>query len=151
MGWSGEELAHFRAFFDENYWRTIPALPNAVKAYRALHDTGFELFCVSAVESQFERARFQNLLKCGFPISKVMSTSGMGNAISPKAAALRELDPIAFVDDFLPYLRGIPSEIHSALIMREPNGTPNTGDELKIAHSLHSDLNDFATWWLSSI
>ena len=147
----GDELAHFRTFFDENYWRTIPALPNAVKACKVLHDAGFDLVCVSAVESQFERARFQNLLDCGFPISKVIATSGMGNAISPKAAALRELDPIAFADDFLPYLRGIPSEIHKALIMREPNGTPNTGDELKIAHSVHSDLNDFATWWLSSI
>ena len=145
----GKELVHFRTFFDENYWRTIPALPNAVQACKALHNAGFELVCVSAVESQFEHARFQNLLEYGFPISKVIATSGMGNDISPKAAALRELNPIAFVDDFLPYLRGISSGIHSALIMREPNGTPNTGEELKLAHSLHSDLSDFASWWLS--
>jgi len=145
----GEELAYFRTFFDENYWRTIPALPNAVKACKALTNAGFELVCVSAVESQFEQARFQNLQECGFPITKVIATPGTGNGISPKASALRELNPVAFVDDFLPYLRGLPNEIHAALIMREPNGTPNTGEEIKLAHSLHSDLSDFASWWLS--
>jgi len=145
----GKDLAHFRKYFDENYWATIPALPNAVQACEALINAGFELVCVTAVESQFEQARFKNLQECGFPISKVIATSGIGYGISPKAAALRELNPLAFVDDFLPYLRGIPIGIHAALIMREPNGTPNTGEELKLAHSLHSDLSDFASWWLS--
>jgi hypothetical protein len=30
-------------------------------------------------------------------------------------------------DDFLSYLRGIPDNIHAALILREPNGSPNVG------------------------
>ena len=78
----------------------------------------------------------------------MIATSGTRRGISPKAAALRELNPIAFVDDFLPYLRGIPNDIHAALIMREPNGTPNLGEELNLAHSLHPDLQDFASWWI---
>lgn len=66
---------------------------------------------------------------------------------SPKAAALRELRPVAFVD-YLPYLRGIPEDIHVALVLREPNGSPNQGDELARVDSQHANLADFARWWL---
>ncbi|PRC92308.1 5' nucleotidase, NT5C type [Solimicrobium silvestre] len=145
----GMELIKFRACFDEQYWKSIPAIPNAVKACEELCSAGYELVCVSAIESQFQHARLQNLQECGFPIERVIATSGSNTGISPKAAALRELNPIAFVDDFLPYLRGIPDDIHAALIMREPNGSPNLGGELNLAHSLHPDLQAFASWWLS--
>ena len=69
--------------------------------------------------------------------------------VSSKAAALCELQPVAFVDDFVPYLRGIPDDIHAALVLREPNGSLNTGDDLAWAHSRHADLASFTTWWLS--
>ena len=145
----GAELTKFRASFDEQYWKSIPAIPNAVKACEELCAAGYELVCVSAIQSQFQLARLQNLQECGFPIERVIATSGANGDISPKAAALRELNPIAFVDDFLPYLRGIPNDIHTALIMREPNGTPNLGEELNLAHSLHPDLQAFASWWIN--
>jgi hypothetical protein len=52
-------------------------------------------------------------------------------------------------DDFLSYLRGIPGNIHAALILREPNGSPNVGANLPWAHSRHADLADFTLWWLN--
>ncbi|MFZ6681936.1 hypothetical protein [Undibacterium sp. Tian12W] len=58
------------------------------------------------------------------------------------------MKPVAFVDDYLPYFRGVPDDIHMALIIREPNGTPNIGDELKNVSSSHSDLLEFAKWWI---
>jgi phosphoglycolate phosphatase-like HAD superfamily hydrolase len=146
---AGEELARFHGCFDHHFWSTIPALSGAVDACCALVHAGYELVCVSAIESQFAVARLQNLRRCGFPIERVIATANDGIDTSPKAAALRELKPMAFVDDFLPYLRGIPAEIHAALVMREPNGSPNTGNDLARAHSRHPDLADFAAWWLN--
>ena len=144
----GSELDRFRACFDEEYWKSIPAIPNAVKACEKLCAAGYELVCVSAIESHFQSARLQNLRECGFPIDRVIATSNNVNGASPKAEALRELRPVAFVDDFLPYLRGIPEEIHAALVLRESNGSPNKGHELNLAHSQHTDLANFASWWI---
>jgi phosphoglycolate phosphatase-like HAD superfamily hydrolase len=146
---AGDELAQFRACFDHHYWSTIPAITGAVEACCDLVAAGYELVCVSAIESHFQAARLQNLRNCGFPIERVIATTNAGVDASPKAAALRELKPAAFVDDFLPYLRGIPAEIHAALVLREPNGSPNTGDDLASAHSRHADLASFTTWWLN--
>ncbi|MBS0308788.1 MAG: HAD family hydrolase [Proteobacteria bacterium] len=145
----GDELATFRACFDHDYWSTIPAIAGAVDACHALTAAGYELVCVSAIEAGFQEARLQNLRCCGFPIERVIATANAGAGSSPKADALQKLQPAAFVDDFLPYLWGIPKHIHAALILREPNGSPNTGDDLAWAHSTHADLASFATWWLT--
>ena len=145
---TGKPLDQFRASFDEQFWQNLPAIPNAVRACHDLCAAGFELVCVSAIESHFQSARLQNLQDCGFPIDRVIATSSRRTDASPKANALRELNPIAFVDDFLPYLRGIPNEIHAALVLRELNGSPNTGHELNLAHSQHANLADFASWWI---
>lgn len=144
----GDELAKFRVCFDDQYWSSLPAMPGAIEACHSLIAGGYELVCVSAIHAQFQAARLQNLRDCGFPISRVMATSNIVNGESPKAAALRELRPVAFVDDYLPYLRGIPDDIHAALVLREPNGSPNVGEELALAHSTHADLASFAAWWL---
>lgn len=145
----GDELAQFRGCFDHHYWSTIPAIPGAVDACHALVAAGYELACVSAIEAQFQAARLQNLRDCGFPIARVLATDNTGVDASPKAEALRELKPVAFVDDFLPYLRGIQANIHAALVLREPNGSPNVGDDLVWAHSRHADLTEFTRWWLT--
>lgn len=144
----GMELSKFQAVFDEEFWSTIPALPNAVKACEDLHAAGYQLVCVSAIESCFESARIQNIQDQGFPIERVICTAKDANNKSPKADALNLLRPVAFVDDFLPYFRGIPNDIHAALVLREPNGSPNVGEELSIIHSQHNDLASFASWWL---
>ncbi len=146
---AGDELEQFRRCFDEDYWSSIPAIPGAVAACHALADAGYELVCVSAIHAQHQQARLRNLRACGFPIERVIATSHNDTGTSPKAVALRALQPVAFVDDYLPYLRGIPGDIHAALILREPNGSPNVGDELAFAHSQHADLAGFASWWLN--
>lgn len=146
---AGEALEQFRAQFDEQFWATIPAIDGAVDACRRLDATGYGLVCVSALPEKFREARLQNLRDCGFPIEQVFATDGALGEVSPKAAALQELKPVAFVDDYLPYLRGLPAEIHVALVLREPNGSPNIGKDIVAAHSQHSDLADFAAWWLA--
>ncbi len=142
------ELELFRACFDESFWSNIPPIAGAVDACNRLHKAGFELVCVTAMEPQFQAARVRNLRDSGFPIDRVIVTTSAERDVSPKAEALHLLRPIAFVDDFLPYLRGISPEIHSALVLREPHGSPNVGHELHLAHSRHVDLSQFASWWL---
>ena len=67
---------------------------------------------------------------------------------SPKADAIAALRSVAFVDDYIAYMRGVPTEVHTALVLRAPNGSPNVGDELKLARSMHQDLADFTDHWL---
>ncbi|NMG27961.1 HAD family hydrolase [Aromatoleum evansii] len=145
----GDELEAFRACFDAAFWSSIPAMAGAVEACHELVAAGYELVCVTAMELHFETARLHNLHSHGFPISRVIATANAAAKVSPKAAALRELRPVAFVDDYLPYLRGIPEDIHAALVLREPNGSPNRGDGLSRVDSQHANLADFARWWLN--
>jgi phosphoglycolate phosphatase-like HAD superfamily hydrolase len=145
----GERLAHFRAHFDEQFWSSVPALAGAIEACHRLADAGFELVCVSALEARFEAARLRNLRQLGFPVERVIATGHTAGARSPKADAIEALRPVAFVDDYLPYFRGVPREVHAALVLRAPNGSPNTGPELALATSVHQDLAAFAEAWLA--
>ncbi len=146
---SGERLDQFRAAFDEQFWSSLPAIPGALRACQALDEAGYELVCVSALAAHYEHARLQNLRALEFPIARVIATGSAVRDRSPKADALAALNPVAFVDDYLPYLVGVPDSIHSALVRRAKNGTPNVGEALALARSSHADLADFAAWWLS--
>jgi hypothetical protein len=42
----------------------------------------------------------------------------------------------------------MPSHIHTALILRAPNGSPNIGPEMDTVRSVHADLAEFAEDWL---
>lgn len=145
----GEPLQRFRRCFDEAFWSTVPALPGAVEACHRLVEAGFRLVCVSALEAQFGSARARNLQEHGFPLEDVIATGNQAGDVSPKAAALIQLEAVAFVDDYLPYHRGVDASIHKALILREPNGSPNAGSELSLVDSRHRDLDDFAATWLA--
>ncbi len=146
----GESLERFRSCFDTKFWSTLPAIDGAVEACNALHDAGFTLICVSALERRHETARLNNLRMRGFPIERVVATDSGESAISPKARALSELDPLAFVDDYLPYLRGLKESIHTALVLGPPTGSPNVGAELAALGSQHVDLLAFSRWWIGS-
>jgi hypothetical protein len=142
--------ARMRAVLDEHFWSTMPPLPGAVDACHRLHDAGFELVCVSALEAEYEAARLRNLRDRGFPIERVIATGNASEIRSPKADAIEALRPVAFVDDYLPYLRGVPAQVHTALVLRAPNGSPNTGEEVgTLARSVHLDLAEFADHWLA--
>jgi len=152
--WDVERLddlrrARFREKFDEHFWTTVPAIAGAIDASHRLHDAGFDLVCVSALEAEYQAARMRNLRDLGFPIERVIATGNAPGQRSPKADAIIALNPEAFVDDYLPYLRGMPLHVHTALVLRAPNGTPNTGDEMALARSVHDDLVGFATHWLA--
>jgi phosphoglycolate phosphatase-like HAD superfamily hydrolase len=142
------ELAHFRSHFGEAFWAAVPALPGAVAACEALVSAGYELVCVSALPPEFADTRLRNLRGHGFPIERVLATGHDAGTRSPKADAINALAPLAFVDDYLPYMRGVAATVHKALVMRGPGGSPNTGPELADVHSQHGDLPAFSRWWL---
>jgi phosphoglycolate phosphatase-like HAD superfamily hydrolase len=145
------EMDRLRADMDEEFWTTLPAIPGAISATLDLRAAGYELVCISALPLKFEAARLKNLRSLGFPIERVIATPAnpeSASVKSVKADALAALKPVAFVDDYAPYLRGIPADVHAALVLREPNGSPNIGDDLRLAHSQHADLATFAAWWL---
>ena len=81
---------------------------------------------------------------------RVFATSSATDDRSPKAAALEKLRPLAFVDDYLPYFKGVPQDMHTALVLRQQRGSPNVGPELANVKSTHADLAAFADWWLGS-
>jgi phosphoglycolate phosphatase-like HAD superfamily hydrolase len=139
----------FRAAFDEHFWSTVPAIDGAVAACHSLRDAGYDLVCVSALEREYEAARLRNLRQLGFPIERVIATGNASGDRSPKADIIERLRPVAFVDDYLPYLRGVPESVHTALVLRAPNGSPNTGAELALAKSMHDDLAAFADAWIA--
>ena len=142
------ERTRFRRHFGTKFWSSLRAIPGAVDACTRLHDAGFELVCVSALDTEFEASRLQNLRALGYPIERVYATPHDGRYRSPKADKLAELCPTAFVDDYLPYLRGVQSDVHTALITRGATSGPNTGPEMALAKSTHLDLARFADFWL---
>ena len=139
----------FRAAFDEHFWATMPAIPGALEACVRLHDAGNELVCVTALDNEFEAARLRNLRSLGFPIERVFATGNAEGERSPKADIIEALDPVAFVDDYIAYMRGLPGHVHTALVLRAPHGSPNVGPELALAKSVHEDLADFTRHWLT--
>lgn len=143
--------ALLRAQFDEVLWSSMPPIAGAVEACHRLHDAGFDLVCVSALDLEFEAARLRNLRRHGFPIERVIATGHFEGDRSPKADAIAALRPQAFVDDYIVYMRGIPTAVHTALVLRAPNGSPNQGPELSLAKSVHDDLADFAEHWLGQL
>ncbi|MEP7058479.1 MAG: HAD family hydrolase [Caldimonas sp.] len=152
--WQVERLdaagrAHFRRHFDSEFWGTVPVVGGAVDACHRLHEAGFDLVCVSALDFEHEAARLRNLRDHGFPIERVVATGNAEGERSPKADAIESLRPVAFVDDYLPYMRGLPLDVHTALILRAPNGSPNSGPDMGRVDSVHQDMAEFATHWLS--
>lgn len=145
-----EQRLQLRARFDETLWSTLPAIDGALEACHRLHDAGHELVCVTALDDRFQKARLRNLRGLGFPIDRVLATGHAEGPRSPKANAIEALRPVAFVDDYIAYLRGVPAYVHTALVLRAPNGSPNVGDELALARTVHQDLADFADHWLGA-
>jgi phosphoglycolate phosphatase-like HAD superfamily hydrolase len=139
-----------RQFQQPELWENLPAIDGAVQACHRLHEAGYELVCVTALEERFQAARLRNLKQLGYPIRRVIATGHAEGERSPKADAIAALRPVAFVDDYIAYLRGMPTEVHTALVLRAPNGSPNVGDDLKHARSVHQDLADFTRHWLGT-
>lgn len=131
------------------FWAQMQALPGAVQACRDLKAAGYKLVCVTALSPQYQQARSQNLSQLGFDFDDVIAT---GNAVasdgtSPKAATIRQLQADYFIDDYAPYFRGLENHpVHKALVTRNAQMSPNTGEVLSNVDSIHSDLFAFSQW-----
>jgi hypothetical protein len=145
----GDSLSTFRSVFDESFWSTIPAIKGALDACHSLSKAGYELICVTALAEKYQASRLQNLVQQGFPIETILTVEHIESMVSPKASVINSLKPVAFVDDYLPYMVGINADIHRALITRETEGSPNNVALLKEVSSNHINLEDFTTFWLS--
>ena len=108
-----------------SFWSSVPAIEGAVDACHRLHDAGFDLVCVSALEPSTRRRACATCATTAFRSSASSPPATPPGERSPKADAIAALDPEAFVDDYLPYLRGVPGHVHTALVLRAPNGSPN--------------------------
>jgi hypothetical protein len=140
----GDALVHFKAQFDSDFWSTLPAIDGAQEACTMLREAGFTLLCVSAVDAQFAQHRMENLRQLGFGVAALHATGALLDSGNPKAPCIAQLRPKAFVDDYLPYLQGLPAGIHRALVRRQENGSPNKGLGLLEVDSQHADLLEFA-------
>lgn len=146
----GRDLDALRAAFDDHFWSTIPAVEGALRGCQMLEEAGYELICVTALDPRNHAARERNLRELGFPIKQVIATDNEGRDSSPKAAVLNSLNVAAFVDDYGPYLKGVASTIHRALILRDPDGSPNLADGVSHADSTHRNLLEFSRWWANA-
>lgn len=137
-----------RHFYTPETWSTFPALPGAVEACAQLREANYELVCVSALNPELQAAREANLQALGFGLRRVFTTGSLqvGN---PKRRMLMALRPLAVVDDYLPYLQGLPESTWRALVQGRPSHNPNNNPSLELPHSRHKDLAAFVTWWLA--
>ncbi|OYT90533.1 MAG: hypothetical protein CFE43_17915 [Burkholderiales bacterium PBB3] len=83
-----------------------------------------------------------------FPIDRLITTGSVGQGRSPNGQALEALQPVTFVDDCLPYVLGMEAHMHMALTVRDANGSPNLGEQLRQAGSTHGSLLEFSRWWV---
>lgn len=145
----GEQLKHFKTQFDEVFWSTLPALPGAVEACAQLIDAGFELIAVTAIDSDWLDARILNLQSRGFPIERVLATGGaLPGRPNPKAAFVNELMPMAFVDDYPPFLEGIHESVYLALIQHTQMGDKRGTKGLERT-STYASLHAFSSAWVN--
>lgn len=144
----GEQLKQFKAQFDEAFWSTLPALPGAIEACHQLVDAGYELIAVTAIDSQWLRARMKNLQLHAFPILEVIATGGaVPDQPNPKAEVINRILPDVFVDDYPPFLEGIHAEVHKVLIYPPQRGG-NADEQIGVFESTHPTLSVFAQEWL---
>jgi hypothetical protein len=142
------ERAHLASRgFTRNIWRDMPAIEGAVAACRQLQEAGFELACVTALDPEFEADRAENLKALGFELSSVHAVGSVLGK-NPKSRRVAALAPVAFVDDFLPYLQNLPSSTWRALIQGRPHLNPNHDAGLSPPDSRHEHLADFASFWI---
>jgi hypothetical protein len=101
-------------------------------------------WCVSALDLEFEAARLRNLRDLGFLIKRVVATGNAG----PASAALKfpptlslNCGPWSVGDDYVSYMRGVPADVHTALVLWALNGSPPKSNDMVLAKSVH-----FTTW-----
>lgn len=134
----------FWDYFDQNGWRTMPAMPGALEACKALVDAGHRLVCVTSMPEHRAEDRFHNLQSLGFPIERVIATgSKFGCTNNPKKEAIEALKPDWFVDDELRKLKDLDG-INLVLINPGHSDCPNRGQPKEFLHMEVPNLLEFA-------
>lgn len=148
---SGDVLEDFQNLFDFEFWSTLPILDGADEAIQILAED-YELHLVTAIDQKNVEARWQNLGNMPFKSIIATPTSSAYDRrvdISPKAKAVSDLKAVAFVDDYLPFHRGIDTRVYRALISPYAND-PSYRDsfnqkEIKNnVNAVYNNLLDFA-------
>lgn len=146
---SHTELQPLRDVMDETFWTGIPSMEGAVQACESLIKAGHRLVCVTALNPKWAEARKANLERIGFGLADLVVADNTKGDSNPKAPLINAMRPQVFVDDYLPYMLGIQSDVHKALVVRDAWGSPNTGPDMEKVNSTHGNLEEFAKWWLS--
>lgn len=119
---AGAELEHFRSFFDEEFWATMPLLPGAAEAVSLLVNLGYDPVMVTAIDQHFADARWENIQDNDIPFSGIIATPtpegwNRWTDVSPKAhVVMNILEAEAFVDDYIPFFRGVSNSVFRCLI-----------------------------------
>ena len=127
----------------------MPPIAGALDACHRLHDAGFELICVSALDLEFEAARLRNLRDLGFPIERVIATGNHEGERSPKADAIEMLEPARLRRRLPPvHARPAGARAHGAGAARAER-QPERRARPEVGEDQHDDLPGFADHWLS--
>ena len=130
--------------FDQNGWRTMPAMPGALEACKILDESGHRLVCVTSMPEHRAGDRLYNLHSLGFPIERVIATgSKFGCTSNPKKEAIEALGPDWFVDDELRKLKDLEG-INLVLINPGHSDCPNRGQARDFLHMEVANLLEFA-------
>lgn len=106
---SGQDLEDFHSHNYEDFWRSMPPMPNVIRAVHGLSFLGYNMIAVSAAPIDSSKFRYHNLINLGFLIDDVICV-GEGSP-NPKKDIINKLNPEIFIEDHLPYLEGINEHI----------------------------------------
>lgn len=140
---------HYYETFARQGWIDMPAMPRALEGCQMLVDAGYELHVVTAMPQEFVHFRRENFKDLKFPVASVTATGGAHAKGNPKKETLLALQPVAFVDDLLSNFEFVNHAMHCALLHWECEDNPNDAHEHLLKHSSHSDMVEFATFWIS--
>lgn len=146
----GKELQRLRDCMDWHFWSTIPPIEGTLSACNDLISMGYDLVCVTAIDQKHLNYRWDNLQDWDFNMKHVYATGhDTIEGLSPKSRVINLLKPVYFVDDFLPYFRGVDPSVNKILIDRAKNKSPNVGEELQHVQPYKS-LREFVDQILSA-
>lgn len=137
-----KELAHFRSFMNDDFFRNLSFFDGVEDAIRKLAET-HELYCVTAMPHDMKGARADALKH--LPFSAVITTPAQPGfcrftGVSPKAGAISDLGAVLFVDDYLPFHRHVSPSVLRVLLSRTNHHHP---DDLKHVDEVHENFVKF--------
>lgn len=135
-GLSKQELARvFDVFMEHDLgWRGLPLLEGADAVIADLRARGHAIHMVTGIDETHKELRLQNLLTYGIEVDAIHCV-GVGH--SSKEQVIRQIQPIAFVDDRLRLLRESSFVPHKVFIDHgDTQDGHEPGDDVHVCKSL---------------